>query len=325
VGHPSITGVGTVNTPPGGSVTHGSLVNISNPNQGTFGLPTVYDDFSVGTLGAHIVDTAARIGTWDHNDLSTQASPTYSTAQTRGVHTRCADHHFAADQANGNVDLSKNVAMANGQSAYFDWWMLHSAYSGDNYKILRWWGNPYPSIEMNWVYGFSPGNLTLQNVPVDGGNVPTSNGLGDDSGFAFASGVWRHYQLIQRLGTTIANDRFWGQVNGSTKNDLTGHTRFTNSPGFADWRLGYFQHSPYAHMYSSCVFMKFGEARVECSNNANYAAAGVVREIQPHDTWTPSLIRIPKFNKGMLSNGAAWLHVVQGGFTASLSVPITIG
>jgi hypothetical protein len=202
--------------------------------------------------------------------------------------------------------------------------MQHSAYSGDNCKILRWWGDPYPSIEMNWVYGFAPGSLTLQNVPVDAGGVTTPNGLGDDSGFPYAAGVWRHYQVIQRLGTTFATDRFWGQVDGSTKNDLTGHSRFSSSPGYADWRLGYYQHSPYASQYSSCVYFALSEARVECVNNANYNAVGAIREIQPHNGWNNNTINIPRFNKGMLPVGPAWLHVILSGFTSSFSFPITV-
>jgi hypothetical protein len=70
--------------------------------------------------------------------------------------------------------------------------------------------------------------------------------------------------------------------------------------------------------------MSFSERRVEATNNANYNAAGAIREIQPHDTWSDGTIHIPRFNRGMLPAGPAWLHVVLSGFTSSFSQAITI-
>ena len=322
----TVTGSCDVEPPPtGGAIAHGGAVTITRFRVRLATSCQRSTTISVvASIGSHIAGVPARVGNWDSPDAGAGAAPVYSTARSRGAHGRCADHNFPSFQVNGACALAKNVALNNGQTAFFDWWLNTDAYNGDNYKILRWYGSNGDNLpEMNWVYGFAPGNNILRAIPVDaGGSMQT---VYDSSpSVPLSSNTWKHYQCIQRAGTTVATDRFIGVVNGVTVNDITGKSRASASNRWQDWRMGYYQHGPYAHVYTSSVFMSFGEKRVEATNNANYNAPGAIREIQPHDSWSDGTIHIPRFNKGMLPAGPVWLHVVLSGFTASFSKSITV-
>jgi hypothetical protein len=309
-----------VASPPGGGYSHSDSVTIEGSGFGTGPTVVIYDDFSTGSLDALVRSTGAIVGAWETG--TGDDSVTRSNAVSRGVHSRSAFHDFSVATGSYAAALCLNETFTD--YWYFDWWHRVSPVPANvnpswtrNYKTFRFYEPQDPNGGNNFALTHHPITnpvdvqfYTRNTTPYVGGTT------------ALTSGQWQHFKLRFYIPQTFANNDVLHF--SRTRNGLATQTIYSGTWRGAlgttqyphQFRLGdYWARDADANIaanaggavYTSCVHIQRGWARVELGNAATYAAC-TITEIQRPTAWGPSSIQYV-VNKGLLSSGAVYEYV----------------
>src|SRR3989339_550614 len=210
-----------------GTFSNNNTIQISGSGFGTKAVvaPYKYDNFENGIVGQ-------TVSGWSQNNNN---SVTYSTAYTRGVSTKIADHNATG----GNYNMSLGMDSDFSGQIYLDFWMRVDTIDGTN--------NPSRNFKPWRIYGTGGGDPQVDYVIGSDGGALTNLCDGSCS-TSYSSDVqkqaqWRHFQVLLKesssAGTSDGVYRHW--INGSAFGSNSTSVVTRNSTGhYGQIRIGHY-------------------------------------------------------------------------------------
>jgi hypothetical protein len=332
-----------------GSLAHGDSFSVNGSNFGIKSLSNMlYDDFTGGTLGTSSDgQTCSHAGTWDVQEGGFPFEPEYDTI-SRGVHTRGTYHRYEE----GAWNCSLNINPPSGTvRAYVDFYARVVSDNGIRSRNQKIW-RCYPvSSDNNFDYDAMWYYTTECATTTDTSGYYAGAGgrfFGYDNGDPFSNGrwpingTWFHIQAGIEMGTNSTANGAWfvtqNCVNFRSENNVIIRNATHASREIRQMRIIHYCASdagggsgndcaaiPGTDIWCSSAYFDYGAnswKRVEAGNNATYSSC-TIREIQPLTSWSDTNVQ-GTFNRGQLSTGTNWLHVIGNDNSVLASQQITV-
>ncbi len=323
----------------GESIAHGASVTTPSGSYGTGPSLYIYDDFSTGTLGAVVANTAGIAGSSNTWDNMAGADHVYrSNAVSRGAHSRVAYH----DLTGGSyvAALRKNGTFTG--DWIFDWYERIGPLPDNstpgwtrNFKLFRAYENGDSSGGNNYCFAYNgPGAPGASGAQLQ---YFTRNGNTylDESTLAIPQDVWVRYTLRHRINQPYSGAEpfvFDRHVYGSVRQNVftsvyrsSAMAYYPNEIALGDYWAhdsdAYFAANSGGLIYTSCPYIAQGWARVEWGNHATYASA-TITEIQRPTAWGSTITYVA--NKGLLSSGTNYEYIFDSSNTLVSTRAITV-